>query len=135
MTRTERYAREAAIAKEGCIRGTIAEVTDTLKALYGDGKFRHLSARYTTGEKEGQSYGDGWHLHDATSFPEATSREEAIAKEAKMREQRERTGTIALASTHRPGVWRTPKVAAIHTVQLFTAPGVAVTVPVIAYRP
>ena len=137
MTRQQRRQFESRIASEGMIRGCAEEVIATIKRLMSDGKIRRICACYTTDREQtgrlGQPYSIAAKLHNSKSFGPGVTPEEAAQKEAALREQRERTGTIALYALDRPG-WRTPKVCSIQSVRVYPKAGESVDVPVMVQR-
>ena len=127
MTRTEIYAKQAALANQGIIRGTVAEVKSAIVAVMdATEQFTSIVAGYTNPAKAGQTYRGAWKLHNTKALVAEADRKR-IANPT-------RDDLLPVYDPNRGG-WRTLRVDSIQSIRLHTAPGVSVEIPVMAHRP
>lgn len=127
MTCQEAYALSAQLAREGVLLGPVAYVKAVIVSLMdATERFTSITCKYTGGEKQGQTYRDGWKLHNSKALVSEDDRRRAANPT--------RDDLLPVWSQNRRG-WRSLRVDSIQSIRVHPEPGVAVDIPVMAYRP
>ena len=124
MTLDEMYAVQQEVAGLDILIGPVGYVKEVIRRVMdATGRFHHITAAYTSRERFGQEYSDGWKLHNANALTPEADRKRAPNPD--------REDLLTVWSNSRNG-WRTIRVDSITSFRVHTAAGVAVDVPVFA---